>query len=161
MNVRTRLLNVGVAAILAGLGTNLGPARAGTIGPVTPSALRAPMPLEAVRYWRGRAYRKIILHNGGGTVTVFHSPKKTIVYNGPNKVVVYHGPFLNYGVHYAWTTGRHYKLAGYSYYPPYGYPFSNHSGLDSTDVDFYHSPYVQYSTSPFTGYYGWYGQLSP
>lgn len=53
-------------------------------------------------------------------------------------------------------------LAGSNYYPPYGYPFYNHTppGRRPT-IGFYNSPYVQYSTSPFTGYYGWYGGLSP
>jgi hypothetical protein len=48
------------------------------------------------------------------------------------------------------------------YYPPYGYPFSSRSyGSRRATIGYYNNPYVQYSTSPFTGYYGWYGQLSP
>lgn len=61
------------------------------------------------------------------------------------------GPFLNY-----------HSASGSNYYPPYGYPFTNQGGGSRRPtVGFYNSPYVQYSTSPLSGYYGWYGRLSP
>lgn len=73
------------------------------------------------------------------------------------------GPALNY--HPNRYAGRRQFLLDNStlgYYPPYGYPFtSRSSGSRRATVGYYTNPYVQYSTSPFTGYYGWYGQLSP
>ncbi len=73
------------------------------------------------------------------------------------------GPALN--VHYSRYGGRRQFLLDNSslgYYPPYGYPFtSRSSGQRRATIGYYNNPYVQYSTSPFTGYYGWYGQLSP
>ena len=46
-------------------------------------------------------------------------------------------------------------------YPPYGYPFLQQQEQRSGEIGFYRSGYVNYSTSPFTGYYGWYGAISP
>jgi hypothetical protein len=46
-------------------------------------------------------------------------------------------------------------------YPPYGYPFLQQQEQRPGEIGFYQSGYVNYSTSPFTGYYGWYGNLSP
>ena len=55
-----------------------------------------------------------------------------------------------------------YSPARFHDYPPYGYPFSGSgSGMSGATLGFYNSPYVRYSTSPFTGFYGWYGQLNP
>lgn len=48
-----------------------------------------------------------------------------------------------------------------SNYPPYGYPFLQQQEQSPGEIGFYRSGYVNYSTSPFTGYYGWYGNLSP
>lgn len=55
-----------------------------------------------------------------------------------------------------------YSDAGFDEYPPYGYPFAGPDhGSSANALGFYKSPYVRYSVSPFTGYYGWYGHLNP
>lgn len=50
------------------------------------------------------------------------------------------------------------SLEGGGFTTPYGFPQARRR---DDEIGFYKDNYVTYSNSPLSGYYGWYGQISP